>query len=487
MKNPNNKRNPRRRTGWIIAGVVILIFVAAFLVLRSRRQAQAAQYQTQPAALGTLTATVGATGTVRAHQTAELTWQTTGTIGTVAVQPGDHVTAGEALASLNPTSLPESVISAQGDLASAQKALDDLLNTKSAQAQAQLDLANAQKNLTTTLTNYYNQTSFRSDPQTIMDLEAQMALAQKLVDFYQSKYNDTSSLLFDNPTRASAYDNLYNAKKHLADLTAEYNWATGHPDSQDQAVLDAQVAQAQAQVADAQRTWDQLQNGPDPNDVQTDRARVAAAQAAVQMAEVTAPFAGTVTEVNNLVGDQVAPGSSAFRIDDLSALLVDVQVSEVDINSVQVGQPVNLTFDAIQGKTYDGKVVTVALAGDVSQGAVNFTVTVQLTDPDAQVKPGMTAAVSILVKQLNNVLTVPNGAVRALNNQQVVYVIRNGIVEAVPVTLGASSDTSSQVISGGLKTGDLIVLNPPSTIFSGQRVGGGGGGGFRFRLGGGGG
>jgi HlyD family secretion protein len=486
MKNTKNKKNPGRRTGWIIAGAVVVILLAVFFILRSRRQAQAAQYQTQPAALGSLTATVGATGTVRAHQTANLSWQTTGTIGTVGVQPGDHVTAGEVLASLNPTSLPESVISAQGDLASAQKALDDLLNTKSAQAQAQLDLANAQKNLTTTLTNYYNQTTYRSDPQQVMDLEAQMTLAQKQVDFYQHRYNDTSNLAFDNPTRAAAYDNLYNAKKQLADLTAQYNWATGHPNSQDQAVLDAQVAQAQAQVADAQRTWDKLQNGPDPNDVLADQARVNAARAAVQMADVTAPFSGTVTEVNNLVGDQAAPGTSAFRIDDLSALLVDVQVSEVDINSVQTGQPVTLTFDAIQGKAYNGKVVTVALAGDVSQGAVNFTVTVQLTNPDTQVKPGMTAAVSIMVKQLTKVLTVPNGAVRALNSQQVVYVIRNGVVAAVPVTLGATSDTVSQVVSGELKVGDLIILNPPSTIFSGQRAGGGGGG-FRIRAGGGGG
>jgi len=108
-----------------------------------------------------------------------------------------------------------------------------------------------------------------------------------------------------------------------------------------------------------------------------------------------------------MVGDQVSPATSAFRLDDLSKLKVDVQVSEVDINTVQVGQLVTLTFDGVAGKTYHGKVEEADQVGNAVQGAVNFTVTVVLTDPDASVKPGMTATVSIIVKQLSNVLLVP--------------------------------------------------------------------------------
>jgi HlyD family secretion protein len=199
---------------------------------------------------------------------------------------------------------------------------------------------------------------------------------------------------------------------------------------------------------------------------------VNAAQAALRAAQITVPFNGMVTEVNAMVGDQVSPGVRAFRVDDLSAMLVDVQVSEVDINSVQIGQPVTVTFDAISGTEYHGKVVEVAQAGDVVQGSVTFTVTVQLTDGDVQVKPGMTAAVTITVKQLENVLLVPNRAVRVVNNQRVVYVLLNGQVKEVQITLGASSDTVSEVVSGDLKVGDAIILNPPSTLFN--QPGGGG-------------
>ncbi len=138
----------------------------------------------------------------------------------------------------------------------------------------------------------------------------------------------------------------------------------------------------------------------------------------------------------------------------------------MDINNVQVGQPVSLTFDAISGKTYTGKVVEVAQAGETVQGAVDFTVTVVLNDPDASVKPGMTAAVTIIVKQLNNVLLVPSRAVRLVNNQLVVYVLRNAQPQEVNVTLGASSDTMSEVVSSNLKAGDLVILNPPSTLFT---------------------
>jgi len=157
---------------WIILGVVVLVIVVVVgLRIRSQNQAQAALYQTQAAARGSLTASVGATGTVRARQTASLSWQTTGTVAALNVQPGDPVKAGDVLASLDPTSLPQNVIQAQAALATAQKALDDLLHSKSAQAQAQLDLANAQKNLYTVESNYAYQTSFRADPQTIINQE----------------------------------------------------------------------------------------------------------------------------------------------------------------------------------------------------------------------------------------------------------------------------------------------------------------------------
>jgi len=195
------------------------------------------------------------------------------------------------------------------------------------------------------------------------------------------------------------------------------------------------------------------------------QARVDAAQATLNLAHLTAPFAGTVTEANLLPGDQVSIGTTAFRVDDLSSLLVDVELSEVDINSVTVGQPVTLSFDAILGKEYQGQVIKVSQAGTIVGGVVNFTVTVELTDADELVKPGMTAAVNIVVEEIKDAVLVPNRAVRLVDGDRVVFVMgAEGKPEKVEIRLGSSSDIMSVVIGGNLKEGDQIILNPTADL-----------------------
>jgi len=198
------------------------------------------------------------------------------------------------------------------------------------------------------------------------------------------------------------------------------------------------------------------------------RARIAAADATVKLARLTAPFAGIVTQVEIKEGDQVTPGKIAFRIDDLSSIQVDVEISEVDINRIQVGQDTTVNFDAIVGKDYHGKVKEVAPVGTVNQGVVNFIVTLELNDSDQQVKPGMTASANIIVEQIEDAVLVPNRAIRMVSGKRIVYVLRNGSLKEVPITLGATSDVNSQVLEGDLKVGDKVVLNPPLTFQPGQ-------------------
>jgi multidrug efflux pump subunit AcrA (membrane-fusion protein) len=87
----------------------------------------------------------------------------------------------------------------------------------------------------------------------------------------------------------------------------------------------------------------------------------------------------------------------------------------------------------------------------------------------------MTVAVNIVTKQIKDQLLVPNRAVRSANGQRVVYILKNGQIQPVNVSLGASSDSQSVVTGGQLKEGDLIVLNPPATFGPGGPVIRGGG------------
>ncbi len=467
-----------KKKSWIIIGAVAIVAViAGAFWLNARNQASAAgQLQTVKAERGTLTATIGATGTVRAHQTALLTWQTSGSVETVIVNVGDSVAAGDVLATLAETSLPQSVILAQADLVTAQRNLDNLLDSNTQSAQAQVNLVQAQKNYDSakaTLDGLLgaNRGGTSTD---IQNAQAKYTLAKKSYDQAKTSYDYVKDLPDDDSRKAQGYTNLYNAEQSLKSAQNNLNFFLLVPGSRDIDKARASLALTQAQLEDAQRGWDRLKDGPAAADVEAARAKVAAIQATLNMTRLTAPVAGTVSVVNVMTGDQVKAGANAFRLDNLSRLLSDVQVSEVDINSVKVGQPVVITFDAIFGQEYHGKVTQVARVGDVVQGAVNFTVTVEISDADAQVKPGMTAAVTVVVNALKDVLLVPNRAVRLVDGQRVVYVLRNGQSQEVKITLGANSDTMSEVVGGDLKAGDLIILNPPATFLSPNHDGGGG-------------
>lgn len=450
----------------IIAMVVAVIAVAGFFGYRAyldSKSSALAGLQTVTAEKGDLTALVGATGTVRANQTTRLNWQTTGRISKVNVSVGDQVKSGDVLAELSQNSLPQSVILAEADLVSAQRTLDNLINSKTASAQAELALANAQDALDTAKTNRASKNYQRASDASIDTLRANLILAKNELDKAKEAYSQVQNLGEDNVIRAGALSRLGTAQQNYDRAEANLNYALGRPDTIEVSQAEAKLALAQAQLEDAQREWERLKNGADPQDITAAKARIAAIQATLAMRYIDAPFAGTITEVNAKPGDQVSPSTVSFRLDDLSTLLVDVQITEVDINRVKKGQDVTLTFDAILGQEYHGQVVEVGRVGNTVQGVTNFTISIKLTDPDEKVLPGMTAAVNIVVDKLSGVLTVPNRAVRLRDGQRVVYVLRNGQVEPVQVKIGASSDTVSQIISGDVKEGDTIVLNPPLT------------------------
>ncbi|MFH1185726.1 MAG: efflux RND transporter periplasmic adaptor subunit [Chloroflexota bacterium] len=400
---------------WLGVGLAILVIIALILGGRGRTNANSA-FQTSPLVRGDLTATVGATGTVRASQSAILTWQTSGIVERVNAKVGDAVRKDAVLSSLAMDSVPQTVIQAQANLVAAQRALEDAMS---------------------------------------MTGSAEAAIAHKdAQDAYKKAYDYRLSL------NGEQWIQEVRIKYVGGQQVPEIRWYKGYVDEQTIQKADNSLALRKAELDDAQRLYERLKDGPNPDDVAAAQANVDAAQALLDTARILAPIDGTVTQANPLVGDHAAAGAPAFRVDDLSHLLVDVEVSEIDINSVRSGQPVLLALDAVSSKSYHGTVEQVAQAGDTSSGAVIFTVTVRMTDADGAVKPGMTAAVNIIVNQMEDQLLIPNRAVRLVDGERVVYVLKEGRPEPVAITLGASSDTMSVIASGELQEGDLIILNP---------------------------
>jgi len=219
---------------------------------------------------------------------------------------------------------------------------------------------------------------------------------------------------------------------------------------------------ALSKVQDAQREWERVKAGTNKDDISAAEARVAASEATVSLGWLEAPFDGTVTQAYPKTGDEVSTGTKGFRVDDLSELFVNLNISEVDINRVAIGQPVELSFDAVTGKTYMGEVTEVASVGIDNGSGVDFEVTLKILEPDVQVRPGMTAAVNIIVSEIKDVLVIPNRAIRLKDGQRIVYTLIGDQLKEINIEVGSSSDTQTEISGGELKEGDVIVLNPPS-------------------------
>jgi HlyD family secretion protein len=461
----------------IIVGALILAGATYGVVsARQKSQASSSNLQTFQVNYGELSAVVDETGEVRADQSAILYWETAGIVSEVMVRLGDKVKADQVLTELKEESLPQNYYMSQQELVTATRALEDLYeNAAEVSANAQLVLANARDGVDDAEYRWLlNQPGNRYSPEELKSAKAKLVIAEEALDKKQRQFNNADGKI----GRARAQIRLTDAINQYQYAKWYVNWLQVGADEIEMGILDAKVAVAIAQLGSAERQYARVKDGPDPDDITMAESRISAAQASLDAAFITAPFSGVITAEEAHPGDLVSPNTLAFRIDDLDTLLVDVEVSEVDINQINVGQPVTLSFDAILDKEYQGEVIEVSPVGVPQQGLVSFEVTIKLLDADEEVRPGLTAGVQVVVRHVEDALLIPNRAVRWVKGEQIVYVSTKGELaeieglKKVPVTLGASSDEYSELLEGEIGEGDYVVLNPPSvSIFDEMQPG----------------
>ena len=489
-----------RRNVWIIVGVIAVVIVAMVIIIATLRtnNSSSTAYQTVTVQRGTLTASVEGSGTVASIQSANLAWQTSGQVEKVNAQTGDVVHAGDVLASLAGDSVSPSILSAQVDLETARQNLNNLLHPDVATvAAAQSALQTAYTNFFAAFNNLnnttYNYESYGSsslyNTQAVKfsaassDLGAALLpaqdvntqsyywaaraeqMGQKDMDYAAIKASLSSKLA---PGVADKVDALVAAQGEYDTAVADF--AATLSDNGISINVNKTMASYFNSVASLSAAQEKLYNlliTPDPAAVAAAQAKVDAAQTTVNEMQLSAPFDGNITQVDVYPNDTVSNGTQAFRIDNLSQMVIKVQITEIDVNNIKIGQSATITFDAIPNKTYHGKVLQADLAGTAGQNSVNFTITVELTDSDALVKPGMAANVSIVTNRVENALLVPSTAIFTdSSGQTYVYLIQNGTPVAVNVTVGAVSDSSSQITGDALKEGDVIVLSFASSSSS---------------------
>jgi HlyD family secretion protein len=460
-------RSKRRYFWWIIPLVLVGAAAGALFWFRAHPvQTQAATIDlstltTTKVVTGSVSNGISATGTLRTNQNATLSWSVSGKVAQVNVKKGDQVTANQILALVDPAS-STSLVSAQANLATAQQNLTDLQDVSVSQANAKITLINAQTSVDDAQTTLDNLMVVPTQAQ-IDSAYATYLADQQTVERLQAAYDKVSGLADTDLRKAQALSALESAKQTRDQAGSTYDYLKNYmPDAASVAQAQANLELAQAQLVVAQADYDAVKNGPDATKIAAAQANISQIQATLDQQYIRAPFAGTITTVNVNAGDLVSNGTSAFRIDDTSALYIDLQVSEVDINSVQADQVVDLTLDAVADKQYEAKVTDIGSVGTVNGGVANFVVTAVLTDADAAIRPGMTATASIITQQVSDVLLVPNHAITTVGKNKVVYILANSQLTPVTVTVGLASDTQTEVSSTALKSGDLVVTNPTS-------------------------
>ena len=186
---------------------------------------------------------------------------------------------------------------------------------------------------------------------------------------------------------------------------------------------------------------------------------------------VTSPISGTIIEKDAKVGDAVKSGDTLCVIYDLSYLEMVINVDELQISSLSVGQKVQITADAVQDKNYVGTVTRVSMKGTSNGGTTTYPVTIRIDETDG-LRPGMNANAEIVVAEAANALTVPNAAIvrggyvlvtqdsPSASKADATMEAPEGFVY-VAVKTGVSDDDYTQIVSG-IQEGDTIGYDPNS-------------------------
>ena len=195
-------------------------------------------------------------------------------------------------------------------------------------------------------------------------------------------------------------------------------------------------------------------------------------QEAMNNYTVTSPISGTIIEKNAKAGDALATGADLCTIYDLSYLVMVINVDELQVSDVSVGQSVQVTADAVPDKTYTGTVTRVSMKGSSSGGTTTYPVTVRIDETEG-LRPGMNANAEIVTAEAGNALAVPNAAIvrggyvlvtkdsPSAANADPDMTAPEGYVY-VPVKTGVSDDDYTQIVSG--ITGNDTVAYDPSSV-----------------------
>ncbi|HET7087895.1 MAG TPA: efflux RND transporter periplasmic adaptor subunit [Anaerolineae bacterium] len=381
----------------------VLIVVVTIVLLAACAPAPAAE-PTSANAGEVLPVVVSASGKLMPERWATLAFQAGGQVVDVSVEAGDEVKAGDVLAQLADVDARLAVAQAEAALAQAEAQLAQLKAgarpEEIAAAEGAVKAADANVWAASAQLARLQSGAQAAD---IEAAEAALAAAAMELKTAQDAYDRIKEFGGTPEEQARAALNTATHAHRAAQERVDQLKAGATKNELD--VARANLAAAQAQRDAAQAQLDQIKAGATPEQIAVAEAGVKQAQVALDTAKaqlaklkVVAPFDGTAGAVFVREGESIAPSQPVVTIGDLGTLRVETtDLGEVDVARVQVGQPAQVTFDALPGATFSGVVTTIAPMSTPGQGGVNYTATIDLDEIEPALRWGMTAFVDIQV------------------------------------------------------------------------------------------
>jgi HlyD family secretion protein len=491
-------------------GFMAAVVLAGFYFLGD--DSSTPQYMTARIERGNLRNTVTATGTLQAVTTVQVGSQASGTISALYADFNSVVKKGQVVAQLDPATAKAQVAQARANL---EQSRAGLTQARAAVVNARAGITDAQAR------NLAAKSTVQNSKAGVTGAEANVAVLKAQQDDAMSLLKQQESLLKAGVIAQRDYELATTAYKTAE---ARYNQSVAQLNQAkltEQSAASAGVAQSQAAVEQSQAQVKQAEA-----QVQQTEAQVQQAEAALSMAEVnlshttiTSPIDGVVVSRDVNVGQTVAASLSAptlFTIaNDLTQMQVIANIDQADIGLVEQAKSVRFSVDAFPGKDFDGKIEQLRLNPVNVQNVVTYNVVIDVENPEQKLKPGMTANLTITIDERNNVLKVPNSALRFTppdaNRQRtgagtggqgqagqgrrrqqedagaaaqtngenrfapasapvlpgqtrIVWVLgQDGKPDRRRITVGLSDGSATEVVSGELNEGDLIITGQQIT------------------------
>lgn len=446
--------------------------------------------QAQPVSVRTIRETIDLTGSVTTGEDVQVGAKISGKLVTVYVKDGDSVSAGQALAVQDTSTLQPQLRQALAQVASAEASLSQVLKSSReapvlssagvAQAEAQVKAAEAGLRSAQAA---YAKAKAGARIEERKQAEAAVESAKTNMETAQKDLERTRSLVAQGALAQARLDSALNAYQSAV---SQYQQAVQALEIirngvrvEDLRVAEEGVQQAEASVRQAREALRNAQankrlDSTTLDQISAARAQVSAAQAQADLirqniadATIRAPFAGKVSGRPAQIGSVLGPGSPLLRLIGGEGAYFEAEVPETAIAKVQPGASVTIRLNALPGRSFAGRVAAVAPIGS-NVGRI-FTVRVQFLGDAAEIKPGMFAAASLVLGEVSAADTVPFTSVVTRGGKSVVYVLEGSDqVREVPVTVGVRDGSFIQVT--GVPAGAQVVVRGQTGLAATSKV-----------------